>query len=319
MNSLKEIADTIAKYNQVVICGHIDPDGDCLGSMLALGTALKKQGKKVRLVLERTLPDNLSPLEEDWDYCYTDDFVFEPEDQLLIVLDSGALDRIPELPPHKLPIINIDHHMSNTFFGDYNYVDERAAAAGEIVYLLLEEMGIEIDQKIGYYIAVSIISDTGCFRYSNTNPRILRLMADLLEMGIDTASIYKDFLASHPLRKIRLRGLVYSRMKTAFDGRVAWVVIDQEMLKEAGATVDDTGSISSELRDIKGVEVGVSILEREPGLIQLGLRSNDYVPVNEVAMIFGGGGHLRAAGARVRGDLEEISKKVLQKIGEYLE
>ena len=209
--------------------------------------------------------------------------------------------------------------MGNDQYGDYNYVDEEASSTGELIYLLLEEMGVEINKQIGYYIAIAIIFDTGCFKYSNVNPRILRLMADLTEMGVEINPIYRAFLASQPLRRLRLKGLVYSRVETAFDGKVAYAKIDQDLLAQAGATPDDAHSISGDIRDIEGVEVGVSFLEKEPGLIQIGFRSNEYVPVNRVASAFGGGGHERASGARIEGEISDIADKVLKKIGEHLE
>ncbi len=319
MNTLKEIANLLLDHQQFVVTGHIDPDGDCVGSMLALAYALKRKGKTVRLILERPLTLNLRSLEREWDFIYEADFVFEAEDEILITLDSGDLGRVPNLPEHKLPVINLDHHMGNALFGDYNYVDETAAAVGEILYSLCGELGVEVDKQIGYYIAIALIWDTGCFKYSNTNPHILRITADLIELGIDTSEIYREFLGSYPLPKLRLRGLVYSEMQLSFKGKVAWVVIDQEMLNKVGASLDDAASISGDLRDIRGVEVGVSILEREPGIVQLGFRSNYYVPVNEIAKYFGGGGHKRASGATFEGELTGLVDRILTKIAEYLE
>ncbi|MCK4258676.1 MAG: bifunctional oligoribonuclease/PAP phosphatase NrnA [Halanaerobiales bacterium] len=318
-NTLKEIAELINNHQQFVITGHIDPDGDCVGSMLGLGTALKKLGKKVRLVLEKPLTGNAKPLKDEWDFVYLPDFTFEPEDELFIAIDSGDLGRVPNFPEHDLTIVNIDHHMTNSFYGNYNYVDVNAAAAGEIIYSLINEMGVQITREIGYYLTVAIICDTGCFRYSNTNANILKIVASFIEMGIDTSRIYKEFLGTHPLAKLQIKGLVYSKMERAFDGRVAWVTIDNKMLKEANATIDDVYGIAGDLRDIEGVEVGFSVLEREPGLIQLGFRSNYYVPVNKVAEAFGGGGHLRASGASFEGDIESLPDKILKKIAEYLE
>ncbi len=319
MNTLREIAEIINKHQQFVITGHIDPDGDCIGSMLALGTALKNQGKKIRLILEQPLSGNVKSMQKEWDFVYISDQIFEPEDEILIAVDSGDLGRVPDLPDHDLTIINIDHHTSNSLYGKYNYVDENASAAGEIIYSLIKELGTEITEQIGYYLAIAIICDTGCFRYSNTNAHILRIIADFIEMGIDTNQIYKEFLGTHSLAKIKVRGLAYSSMQRAFDGRVAWVVIDQEMLKKIEATKDDVYGLAGDLRDIEGVEVGFSLLEREHGLIQLGFRSNYYVPVNEVAKAFGGGGHLRAAGATLEANLEELPDQILKKIAEYLE
>lgn len=318
MNTLREIAELINNHQQFVITGHINPDGDCMGSMLALATALSYQGKTVRMIIEGPLPDSLTALKGEWDYIPADVFKFEPEDEILLALDSGDLGRIAHVPEYDITTVNIDHHTSNAMYGDYNYVDETAAAAGEIIHRLIKEMGVTIDQKIAYYITIALITDTGCFRYSNTNPTILRLTADFIEMGIDTTRIFKNFLGTHSMGKIRLKGLVYSRMQTAFDGQVAYVVIDRKMLEEAGATEDDAGHVSGDLRDIRGVEVGFSVLETESGLIQLGFRSNYVVPVNLVAQAFGGGGHLRASGAQLRGDIKEIPAMILEKIGEYL-
>ena len=318
MNTLREIADLLHKHRQFVIAGHINPDGDCMGSMLALGTALKSLGKRVRIIVEGPLPDSLRVLKDEWDYIYAPDFRFAPEDEILLALDSGDLGRISHVPEHNLPIVNIDHHLSNAMYGDYNHVNEKAAAAGEIIYHLIKELGVEFDSKIAYYLSVALMTDTGCFKYTNTHADILRIVANFMEMGVNTSRIYKDFMGTHSLGKIRLKGLVYSKMQTAFEGKVAYVIIDRKMLEEAEATEDDAGSISGELRDIRGVEVGFTIMETESGLVQLGFRSNDIVPVNEVAIHFGGGGHLRASGAQLEGDAQKIVEKVLTKIAEYL-
>lgn len=319
MNSLREIADLLKRHQQFVITGHINPDGDCMGSMLALGTALRRLGKTVRIIVEGPLPESLQSLRNEWEYIYEDDFQFDPADELLLALDSGDEGRLPKIPEHSLTVVNIDHHLSNSMYGAYNHVDEGAAAAGEIIYRLIQELEVEIDPKIAYYIAVAIVTDTGNFRYSNTKPEILRLAADFLEMGVSTMEIYRNFIATQSLGRIRLKGMVYSRFQTALNGQVAYIVINRKMLEEVGASLDDAGSISGELRDIRGVEVGFSVLEVEPGVVQLGFRSNSIVPVNQVAIAFGGGGHLRASGAQLEADLHEIPKRIIDKIAEYLE
>lgn len=320
MNTLREIASIIESHDQFVITGHINPDGDCMGSMLALGTGIKKMGKKARIIVEAPLTGSLRALEQEWDFIYADDFAFEEADQIVIAVDSGDEGRLPELPEHNLTVINIDHHQSNSMYGKYNYVDVKAAAAAEIIYQLIEEMQVELDQKIAYYINIALITDTGCFRYSNTNPRILRLTADFIEkFDIDTNRIFKTFLGTKPLTAMRFKGQVYSKMELHHGGKVAMIKVNEEMVQEVGATMEDASHISGDLRDIEGVEVGVSVVEVEPGVIQLGFRSNFYVPVNEVAISFGGGGHLRASGATLEGDLDEVAEQVLAKIAEYLE
>lgn len=319
MNTLKEIADLFLRYQQFVITGHVEPDGDCLGSMLALAVILTNLGKRVRLVLERPLKHNLALLETDWNFIYEKDFAYTPDDEILVILDSGDRGRVPKVFTDQLPVINIDHHQSNSLYGDYNYVETEAAAVGEIIYLLCQELGVVVDQQIGYYLAIALIWDTGCFRYSNTTARVFRITAEFVELGVDINRIYREFLGSYPLAKIRLRGLVYAEIQLALSGRVAWVVIDQDMLKRAGATFEDAAAISNDLRDIQGVEVGVSILEKAPGEIQLGFRSNYYVPVNKVAQSFGGGGHQRASGATFFGQLAGLPERILQQIAAYLE
>lgn len=319
MNSLREIADLLNRHHQFVITGHVNPDGDCMGSMLSLGTALRRLGKRVSIILEGPLPESLHRLRNEWEYIYADDFHFDPADEVLLALDCGDEGRLPKFPAHSLTVVNIDHHLSNTMYGTYNHVDEGAAAAGEIIYRLVRELGVEVDTQIAYYIAVAIVTDTGNFRYSNTKPEILRLAAEFLEMGVSTVEIYREFIATQSEGRIRLKGMVYSKFQTALAGQVAYIVIDRRMLEEVGATLDDAGSISGDLRDIRGVEVGFSVLEVEPGVVQLGFRSNFIVPVNKVAMAFGGGGHLRASGAQLEADLHEIPKRIIETIAEYLE
>lgn len=320
MNSLQEVASVLENHDQFVITGHINPDGDCLGSMLALGTALEKMGKVVRIITETPLKGSLSALEKEWDYICVDDFTFDPKDQVFIAVDCGDEGRLPTVPDHDLIMINIDHHQNNSMYGRFNYVDIDAAAAAEIIYQLIEEMHVELDETIAYYLNIAFITDTGCYRYSNTNPRILRLTADFIEkFNIDINQIFKVFLGTNPLTTMRLKGLVYSRMELHYGGKVAMIKINEDMVQEVGATMEDASHMSGDLRDIEGVEVGVSVVEVEPGVVQLSFRSNFYVPVNEIADFFGGGGHLRASGATLEGDLDEVAEQVIKKIDEYLE
>ncbi len=321
MDSLSTISKIIQEKDNFYILGHIDPDGDCIGSMVVLREIVKKYNKKYNLVFYNK-PDS------KYDFILEDDYILYSDinnknidwEQInIIALDSGDFERIGKIGETKKEIlINIDHHHNNPLYGEYNYLDSEAAAVGEILYRLVKEMNVEITLKISKAIAVAIIQDTGYFRYQNTSAKILRLIADFMEKGINLYQINKKLYSNHSLAKMKLKGLALSTLQRDFKAKVAWLYVDQDMLSETGSDISDISGFVNYARDIKNVEVGICFSAINNKQTKVSLRSKDYIPVDKIAEKFSGGGHPRAAGFIVGKKLTETIKLVIHEVNNFV-
>jgi len=322
MNSLQEIARIIKKKDNYYILGHIDPDGDCIGSMVALREIIKKYNKKYRLIFYEKPDDKYNfILNEDY-YLYS---VLKRDEGInwsninIIALDAGDLQRIGDIAEEKKEIlINIDHHPNNPNYAVYNYIDSDAAAVGEILYELVQKMDIKIDIKIGTAIAAAIIYDTGFLRYQNTSAEVLKIIAKLMENGVELYKINKEFYGSYPFNNMKLQGLALSTLKLEYEGKVAWLYVDEKMLSDTNSDIKDISGFVNYARDIKKVEVGICFSEIKENETRVSLRSQEYVPVNKIAEKFTGGGHTRAAGCTVKENLNKTIKLVLHEVKRFV-
>ncbi len=325
MDSLSQVAETIREKNYFVILGHQNPDGDCLGSMVALHNLLKKMKKESIIVLDEEL-------EENYEFLFTENeyFLFDklnnyteidwPEINI-IALDAGDRDRLGKSSNliEDYFLFNIDHHPGNPGYGDINYINSHSSAVGEILYEIVQLLNIEIDKKIGVGIGVAIISDTGSLRYQNTTAHVFRIIANLIDNGVDIYSVNKKLYSSFSYKTIKLRGMALANLEIEFSGRAAWLYVDQDMLTEIEADVEDAANMVDFARDIKGVEVGISFIELTDGRVKVSLRSKEYVPVNKIARNFGGGGHSRAAGCTVEMKMSDIIEGVLKEVKRFVD
>lgn len=320
MNSLGEIAAELARAREVAIASHSVPDGDCIGSTIALARGLRQRGAAVTAVIGDPLPEMYSFLAGSERILLPGQVTSLPP--LLVVVDCTDLDRVQEgfkAWRNKVErIINIDHHKSNTFFGDLNLVDEGAAATGELIYAILKELGIVVDSTMASALYTALVTDTGSFQYENCQAKTLRMAADLIDLGANIDLIREFLWESKPLLSIRLLAEVLPTLSLAYEGKVAWVVITREVMERLGAKPEHAEGLVNYPRSIAGVEVGLSFRELEPGVIKVGLRSKKLVDVNEIAAMFGGGGHKRAAGCTVYRPLEEAVKQVIKAVGDKL-
>ncbi|ACL69543.1 DHH family phosphoesterase [Halothermothrix orenii] len=324
MIKLTTVIEAIKKSDNYLIVGHVDPDGDCIGSMFALKWGLERLQKKALVLLTE-------PLDKIYDYLNIsrDDYLIQDEDDIqglswsnpnIISLDTGSKERLGNNKDlvDDYYTINIDHHIDNTLYGDLNYVDKDSAATGEIVYQILEKLGIKVEKKIGTAIITALVGDTGGFSYQNTKPEILRLTSDLMESGVDLYTVNRALFASYSFESLKLKGMVFSKARRTFDGRISYFVLTQEMINKSGASFKDTSGLVNFARDIKGVEVGILFQEKSDNEIKVNFRSNNYCPVNEIAAEFGGGGHPRAAGCTINNTLGNAIKMVLKKVKKYV-
>lgn len=287
----------------VVITGHVHPDGDCLGSMLALYRLLQQKRVKVRLVLDDDIPSFYSFL-SDLRIIEKPSQIIEAD--LLIVLDASDIDRIGRV--HELvsaPILNLDHHVSNTGFADYLYLDPLATATGSILYELFRQEGIKPDESAATCLYTAIATDCGFFRYANTTSDTLRYASELLDCGAQPAMI-AEALETKPASSIFTLIRVLETLELVLDGKMACVTVLPDIL----ATGESTDDFINYPRSIEGVEIAVMFKQADANSTRISLRSRN-VDVSAIALSFGGGGHKRAAGCSIDGPLSDAKRKIV--------
>lgn len=312
-NVINKAIDLIKSSQKISIVSHVSPDGDNLGSILAMGIALRKLGKEVNIIKTDEIPSDyhfLPQVETIMDYDGQDI-------ELLIVLDCSDIDRLGDLKnlvSKSKNTLNIDHHISNTAFADYNIVDSKAAATGEIVYMFLNKMGIEIDEEIATCIYTAISTDTGSFMYESVTDSTHEIIADLLRKGIDKNNIVLNLYQSRSMERTNLFIDCLSTFKIYHEDKIATVKVTQDMLKDNNAQMEDTEGIISFVKDTKGVEVACILKEHKDGTIKISLRSKEYVDVAKICSEFNGGGHIRAAGCSIKENIEKAENLMVQKL-----
>lgn len=304
MVTLNEIKEEILLSKRIGLSFHTSPDGDAVGSTLALLNTLRDLGKDSYIISRDVIPDNLSYLSLSNEI---DGSVLKPIENtdLVIILDCGNVERISaDLSDYNGKVINLDHHISNENYGDVNYVDATAAATCEIVYFLVKELGYDFNDKIDAYEAkmsigravyTGIVTDTGSFRHSNVTSKIHNIVAELVGFGIDNSKIHSSLFDNKPFEKVKLMGCVLSNIELALNNKVAILQIEKSLLEEFNLVNTDTSDIISVGLGIKGVEVCLLLKEAEDG-IKASLRSKNNIDVRKVAEVYGGGGHIKAAG-----------------------
>lgn len=321
MDFLEELVDVVKKNEEFIITTHANPDGDAVGSLLGLGLALLNFGKVVSMVLPGPVP-----------YIYRfmpgSKFIQTPlniPDQTFttgIVLDCTDLCRagneLAEIFEKTGCLINIDHHISNQRFGDLNIVDTGAAATGEIVFDLLVGTGVAITPDIATNLYVALITDTGSFQHQNTTARCHRTAAHLLDHGADHILVHNHLYEQRSLSSLRLLQLGLKTLSLNKQGQIAWMKISQSALSSSGCNMDDCDGIVDYAKSLRGVEVGILFKEIKPGEIKVSFRSKNYLDVNQLAACFGGGGHERAAGCTIKGNLKDVEAIVVQSTEDLL-
>lgn len=313
MNDLSVIAKTIKQARNAVICGHAMPDGDSIGSTVAMGLLIKMLGKKVTVISSDPAPRAYGFLPGVKDIRGIKDF---PEAcDLAVILDCTDLNRTGDELAQRLKqvptIINIDHHVSNHPFGHYNFVVPAAAATGELVYVLAGELGLDLTPDVAMSLYTAIAMDTGSFRYDNTTEETHKIAARLIATGINVARINENLFENKELITLRLLGRALSCLRVSPCGRVAWISVPYSLMEEMGARDEHADGIVNYPKTVEGVEIGLLFREIGPGRIKVGLRSKDTADVNKLAAVFGGGGHPRAAGCMITGDLAEVEARVI--------
>ena len=300
---------------------HVRPDGDAIGSELALGFSLMALGKEVHIINEDGVPESLEFLKGSSHVTLPTKEPFEVE--VAIALDTAAKPRLGEASLHaasKAKVwLNIDHHISNTGYGDINLIDARKPATGQIIYELIKELGYPMPEETRDAIYVAVSTDTGSFQYGSSTAETYELGADLIRRGLDVGKINADTYDNHPYRRLELMRALLNTLEISHDGQLAyWELLDETRLGLA-LQPDDSEGLIDMIRAVKGVRVAVFFEELHNGHIRVSMRSKDKgVNVCDVATQFGGGGHALAAGIRMPGPLSEAKPKVLSAIKQAL-
>lgn len=316
MSTLDNILEEINKANSIVILTHENPDGDAVGTALALYNALKQYGKN---------PDIIIP-----EYSKVFEFLPGIDDikkesnvekyDLAISVDCATIKMLNGFANYfesaKMKIV-IDHHGTNTMYGDINFVNPVAPACAQILITILDYIGMEITKDIGSCILTGIITDTGGFKYSGVTAETFEFVAWLLNKGVNVSKIYRQVLQVKTKANFELHRIASDRIEFLEDGKIAFTYITEEDEQKVGAQNGDHEGIVEVGRDVEGVEVSIFVRQTEKGC-KVSLRSNDYVNVSDVCLMFGGGGHQKAAGALIQGSIEQVKEKLLYQVKSYL-
>ena len=315
----EEIRRLIEQSHRVVVISHKDADGDTLGSALAMTEVVAGMGKDVATRVPPPVPELYHFLpgfqgvnrEEGW-----------AAPDLVLVMDASNLERLSDTLgplPEGTPVINIDHHVSNTRFGTLNLVVPDASSTAEVTYDLLRVLGIPITASIATNLYAGVLTDTGGFRHDNTTYRVLEIAADLVRHGANPSDLAARIYKSQKLTTMRLSALVLGTMGFDCDDRMVYAAVPQDLLRKAGARMDETEGLIDMLNSVEGLELAILFKEIEPTLTKISVRSRGAANANSLASVFGGGGHDKAAGAELDMPLKQAIDVVLAEARHMLE
>jgi len=325
MNNYIELKKEIEKYNSFILTTHVNPDADAIGSELALYNVLKKLGKEVFIINHSSTPYNLEFMDKEkiiMKYDETKLHLLEKADAL-ILLDLNQTNRVVSMESAVKNFnglkICIDHHQDpedfvNLFIGGSEY-----SATGEIIYDFIKETQIvKLDHDIAYQIYAAIMTDTGSFRFERTSPKIHLITAELLSLGVDPVEVYDKIYNQFHFNRVKLLGDALSSIQLDSTGRIAYMFLTKEQQEKNNSVEADVDGFVNYCLTIKGVEIGILIYELKDG-IKISFRSKGNIPVNKLAIEFGGGGHTNASGSRLYNvTIDDIKDKIIETAKKYL-
>lgn len=304
--------------NDYVILSHKSPDGDTLGCAFALCRVLRQMGKGATILCHDGFPERYSFLYEGYEGGKTAD---EGSCRVVAVdiADTKLLgDSLSCYAEEGRIDLCIDHHISNKMFAKQTYVDATAPAAALILYELFEYMGAEIDRQTATCLYTGIATDTGCFKYENTNARAHIAAAKLLELGIDYANINRKMFDLKSRSRIAVEQAALANMEYDFDGRMSMMVITQELVEQSGADEAEFDGLAAIPLTVEGVDIGITVRQRGEALYKLSVRTTDRFDASAFCQSFGGGGHVRAAGCELRGSLNEVKQQIRDAVSKLI-
>ena len=314
-HELDRILDVLQKAKSICIVGHVLPDGDCIGSELAMAMALKNLGKEVFCWNQDDIPEKLEFLDEE-------NLMRKPRRgcsfDVVLALDCASFERMGTASSrivNRKCFINIDHHDSNTHYADLNWVVGESSSTGELVFQLIQRAGWEITPQIANCLFTAISTDTGSFQYRGTTPQTFAAAGKLLESGADVVSVCSEVYQSYPLARLKLLRQVLNRFKLTEDNKIAYYWLSPVDFARSGAEREDAEGLIDHIRAIDPVVVAIQFEEVSPNVIRVCMRSkNPLVDVGEVAGMFNGGGHKWASGAVIEGTRLSVQRRVVKAV-----
>jgi phosphoesterase RecJ-like protein len=314
------IRDEILRRRRFLLTSHARPDGDSIGSQLAMAFALRALGKDAVIVNRDAPPAHYLEFPGTSDIIIAD----RVEDALgpfdaLIVMECGDLTRTGLDGLEGFFTINIDHHVGNSMFGTVNWFDQGAAACGELVYELVEALGVPLSEAIATHIYLAILTDTGSFHHSNITPRTFEICRRCVDAGVNPTAMARRVFDSNSYGKLKLIGSLLNSMQLVDGGRLAVMRLDRRMLQDADSTLNDTEGLINLPLTAREIQAVAFFKALEPGEIRVSLRSKYDVDVRAVAVKYGGGGHTNAAGFTVTGSEEEVRGQIIADVVKAIE
>lgn len=319
MGTLDKILEKINNANSIVILTHENPDGDAIGTSLALYNSLKIYGKSnVDLIIPEcpktfTFLPNANQIKKESEINDYD---------LAIAIDCASFDMLcggSKYFEDAESTIVIDHHGTNTMYGDLNFVNPDAPACAEVMIVALNNFGIDIDKDIGTCLLAGIITDTGGFKYQGVTAETFEFVARLLNKGVNVSNTYRKVLQVKTKSAFELSRVASDRLEFFFNGKVAFTYVTLEDYEKFGCSYGDHEGIVDMGRDIEGVEVSIFVREIRGKGLKVSLRSNEAVDVDGIALLYGGGGHQKAAGFSIKGNIESVKEMLLDEVRHYLD
>lgn len=305
----KQCAKELLSHDGILVLTHKNPDGDTAGSAAALCAALRRAGKKAYLFNNIQFVKKQLPYVEQ--YTAPDEFI--PE--YIVSVDISTETLFPKGFEGQVDLC-IDHHGSNSHYAKLELVKPEKAACGEIILEIIKNIHESITPEEATLLYMAVSTDTGCFRYANTNASTFRAAAELLASGADNSKINMEFFRKVSKNRLALEGLIYSELRTFRDGKICAVIISQRMLEESGVTDDDMDDIANLSGRVEGTVLNITVREETDGTCKISMRSTEEVNSSDICAVFGGGGHKMAAGCRITGAPEKALEMLLNVIDE---
>ncbi len=316
--SMARIAEILQAEDDFLVVSHYSPDGDAIGSMAAVGWMLTSLSKRFHLYNDSGMPERFSwlplpaPLE---------DTLPNTKPRWIVVLDCGEPKRVGQHLLKRLDsskVINIDHHQGNPLFGQLNWVDTQMSSTGEMVAGIAQHLGIPLSGEMGEALYLALVSDTGWFSYGNTSPQTMELAADIIRQGLRPDLFAPKLMYNWTVNKVHLVGQALAHARFYAKGRIGLVTASSQDFDQTGATGSDTEGLVDMIRNVRTVVAAASLRQEEPRKIKFSLRSTGDVDIRQVALRFGGGGHINASGGVINATLESAERQLVAAIQETL-
>lgn len=308
----RRVCDALCGGTRFIVTSHVRPDGDAIGSSVALALALQAMGKLARVVLCDAVPDPYPEFPRTSDILTASSV---PDDgSTVVVLECGDAERTGLSGLDRHHVINIDHHPGNTGYGDVQWFDGTAAACAEMIFEIIRDLGVTVTADMAMHLHMAIVTDTGSFRYPGVSPRTFDICARLMEAGADPVAVARLLYDGNTLGRVRIQAAVLSTLEVHHDGTVATLAVAPDTIAAAGATPEDTDGLINIPLSVRHIHAVAFFKSGDPGQIRVSLRSKGTLDVGRIARDFGGGGHRNASGCTLEGSYDDVRARILARL-----